>query len=260
MGTYVISDIHGRLDLFVRMLEKIQFSENDRLYVLGDVADRGPDGVDLYLMLMMMDNVTFLLGNHDLMFIRAARKAAQMCYSPKALKSEEFGLWIMNGGSSTWNKYIRLPKATRTAILHYIREAYLVIPSLAVGGHYFYLCHATHAERPVLSPLRWKDSSKEEVEHVVWERQYPDSEGRIFSYKRDYRELYNSYPRKTTMIFGHTPTISFKKPGNDERGRIWRGGKGHLIDIDCGCAVYDEKGAMLGCLRLDDMREFYVHY
>ena len=32
-----------------------------------------------------------------------------------------------------------------------------------------------------------------------------------------------------------------------------------LIDIDCGCAVRESRYAMLGCLRLDDLKEFYVH-
>lgn len=260
MGTYVMSDTHGRLDLFVKMLEKINFSENDRLYFLGDVADRGPDGIELYLLLASMDNVTFILGNHDLMFIRAARKAAQMCYSPGALESEEFGIWILNGGSATWNKYIRLPKEKRTQILAYINSAYLIIPALVVGGRNFYLCHATHAERPIPGPLRWRDSTKAEVEHVVWERQYPRAIFGPYAPRPDYRELYNSYPKNTTMIFGHTPTISFSKPDSAGRGRIYRGGKGHLIDIDCGCAVQEEELAMLGCLRLDDMKEFYVHY
>ena len=44
MSTYVMSDFHGRHDLFLRMLEKISFCEEDTLYILGDVADRGPDG------------------------------------------------------------------------------------------------------------------------------------------------------------------------------------------------------------------------
>lgn len=51
-----------------------------------------------------------------------------------------------------------------------------------------------------------------------------------------------------TVIFGHTPTwyISGKN-------KIWHNGK--MIGIDCG--VVSSKG-QLGCLRLDDMKEFYV--
>ena len=41
--TYVMSDIHGMSHLLEEMLEKIRFSAEDRLYILGDMIDRGPD-------------------------------------------------------------------------------------------------------------------------------------------------------------------------------------------------------------------------
>ena len=37
---YVMSDIHGKYDKFIKMLELIEFSENDELYILGDIFDR----------------------------------------------------------------------------------------------------------------------------------------------------------------------------------------------------------------------------
>ena len=260
MSTYVISDMHGRMDLFLKMLEKIGFSENDHLYCLGDAADRGPKGIEILLLLMQMDNVTYICGNHDLMFTKAVRRAVQMGYSEKALNTEEFQLWMLNGGASTWNRYIELERSVRREILAYIGNSYLLIPQLKVGEHYFYLCHATHAERPILEPLLLKNADRQTIEHVVWERTYPRPR-RKFS-KKDifYPEIYNRYPKKTTMIFGHTPTPVFSRPDSNGRGHIWHGGNGHLIDIDCGCAVREERYAMLGCLRLEDMKEFYVHY
>ena len=41
--TYVMSDIHGMGELLENMLEKLSFSEEDTLYILGDMIDRGPD-------------------------------------------------------------------------------------------------------------------------------------------------------------------------------------------------------------------------
>lgn len=40
MATYVISDIHGEYELFIKLLEKIRFTSADTLYVLGDVIDQ----------------------------------------------------------------------------------------------------------------------------------------------------------------------------------------------------------------------------
>ena len=42
MSTYVVSDIHGCFDELMAALELAGFSENDHLFVLGDLIDRGP--------------------------------------------------------------------------------------------------------------------------------------------------------------------------------------------------------------------------
>ena len=39
---------------------------------------------------------------------------------------------------------------------------------------------------------------------------------------------------------------------------IWKNKSETIIDIDCG-AGYPRKGGKLGCLRLNDMKEFYVN-
>lgn len=40
---YVMSDIHGDYESYLKMLERIQFTKDDVLYLLGDVIDRGKD-------------------------------------------------------------------------------------------------------------------------------------------------------------------------------------------------------------------------
>lgn len=40
IATYVVSDIHGEYELFIRLLEEIHLKETDTLYVLGDILDR----------------------------------------------------------------------------------------------------------------------------------------------------------------------------------------------------------------------------
>ena len=42
---YVLSDLHGMYDKFIQMLELIQFSSSDQLYILGDVVDRGKNSI-----------------------------------------------------------------------------------------------------------------------------------------------------------------------------------------------------------------------
>ena len=44
---YVMSDIHGEHSRYISMLETINFSDEDTLYILGDVIDRKPGGIDI---------------------------------------------------------------------------------------------------------------------------------------------------------------------------------------------------------------------
>ena len=44
-GINIIYVIHGCYEQYRLLLEKIRFSDNDKLYVLGDAVDRGPEPI-----------------------------------------------------------------------------------------------------------------------------------------------------------------------------------------------------------------------
>ena len=48
---YVMSDIHGHRSRFDSVMEQIELKPNDKLFVLGDVIDRGKYGAELLLWL-----------------------------------------------------------------------------------------------------------------------------------------------------------------------------------------------------------------
>lgn len=70
---YCISDIHGYYDMFCRLLDKIGFSNKDKLYVLGDFVDKGPDSIRLAKLLFSMPNVYCIAGNHEYDFLKYYR-------------------------------------------------------------------------------------------------------------------------------------------------------------------------------------------
>lgn len=70
---YCISDIHGYYDLFCRLLDKIRFGGGDKLYVLGDMIDKGSDSVRLAKLLFSMPNVCCIAGNHEYDFLKYYR-------------------------------------------------------------------------------------------------------------------------------------------------------------------------------------------
>ena len=70
---YCISDIHGYYDLFCRLLDKIKFGGGDKLYVLGDIVDKGPDSIRLAKLLFSMPNAYCIAGNHEYDFLKYYR-------------------------------------------------------------------------------------------------------------------------------------------------------------------------------------------
>ena len=77
MRLYLIGDVQGCADAFNQLLRKIDFSPSrDRLVLLGDLVNRGPDSLDLLRQLVALDNaVECLLGNHDLHALAVATGA-----------------------------------------------------------------------------------------------------------------------------------------------------------------------------------------
>lgn len=69
--TYCMSDIHGDLDRFQKMLKEIAFSAADSLYILGDVIDYRIGGVAILSQIMQAPNMTLIRGDHEQMCLDA---------------------------------------------------------------------------------------------------------------------------------------------------------------------------------------------
>lgn len=59
----VTSDIHGNLNLFKRLLEKVDFTENDYLFINGDLCEKGVNSLEV------IDFVRDLVANNQLVFV-----------------------------------------------------------------------------------------------------------------------------------------------------------------------------------------------
>lgn len=228
---YVMSDIHGRFDKYQEMLELIEFVPRDILYVLGDVIDRGPDGIKILQDMMLRPNVFPLLGNHEftvavclpwLMKEVTDQSLDTLDETQIAALSE----WITNGGGPTLRSLKTLNQEEREDILEYFQEMEL-FAQVEAGGRSFVL---THSGLDHFSPDR--PLSEYQLEDFLFCRPGPDT-------------VY--FPDKL-LVFGHTPTRYFSKQDKIFRWETW-------IDIDCGCAA---PSGRLGCLCLDTMEEFYV--
>ena len=67
---YVVSNIHGNYEKFKQLLEKISFSEDDIMYLLGDLVDFGEESMSLLEDVSMRMNVYAITGEHDALAYR----------------------------------------------------------------------------------------------------------------------------------------------------------------------------------------------
>ena len=219
--TYVLSDIHGEIDRWNKILNLIQFSENDTLIVIGDVIDRNPHGIEILQDIMRRPNIKFIIGNHEQMMLDSFWSGND--YDARRL-------WTYNGGGVTYRTMVyKMPTEERLQILRFIQESPDFI-EIEVNGQQYHIVHGMPSHDRTTR---------------LWDRPEPPPKepplpgkicivGHTSTYWLNmYREHYRE----------NTPLEIFHAPG--------------LICIDCGCGSgYALR--RLACLRLDDMKEFYV--
>ncbi|MBR2459784.1 MAG: metallophosphoesterase [Clostridia bacterium] len=231
--TYVMADIHGQYDKYIKMLEKINFTDDDELYVIGDVVDRGEHPVKLLYDMSMRSNVFPILGNHDYLAAALLSKLSGVITEDnfgKMLDAETTKLltdWIMDGGVSTLTEFKALSPEDREGILDYLLE-FEPYMELTVGGKDYVMVHAGINN---FSPE--KDMSEYDVDDLIY----------------DTVDYTKPYFKDKTLVTGHVPTSEISP---EYEGKIYIA-NGHIA-IDCGAGY----GLPLGCIRLDDMAEFYV--
>lgn len=202
--TYVVADIHGMAERFHALLQQVPILEEDTLYILGDVIDRGPDGVELLREIRTHRNWVLLMGNHEKMCVQTLGPGN--VYGAKAL-------WLGNGGTSTYTDLNFLCSAQEKAELIAYMAALPEQLRIAVGGRDYLLVHAAPGST---SDVR------------LWAR--PDS-----------IDWENALPHGVTAIIGHTPT-QFLSGRKEKPMRIWHDSR--YLCIDCGCGMMSPNGRL----------------
>lgn len=228
--TYAMSDLHGCYDLYIEMLEKIKFSLEDTLFLLGDYVDRGDRGFDIICDVAARPNVVPLIGNHD---FYALSVLSEISINPEAKYSarmeSKIDMWWRNGGYETYEQFWLFNEKKRLYILSAM-DKFKNYADVTVNGRRFTMVHGGIANYDPNQPLDYYG-----IGELVYTRE-------------DYRKPKFNEPDRY-LITGHTPTL-FIDPAS--RGKIFR--NYDHIAIDCG-AVF---GLGLGCICLDNLEEFYV--
>jgi serine/threonine protein phosphatase 1 len=97
---YAVGDIHGERERLDQLLDRLPLGPDDRLVFIGDYIDRGPDSkgvVDRLIELARERDCTFLLGNHESMFLDFIGWRGEAYFGGDA--------FLLNGGDRTLGSY-----------------------------------------------------------------------------------------------------------------------------------------------------------
>lgn len=224
---YAVSDLHGCYEKYYKMLDKIEFTDNDTLYILGDIVDRGNGGIKILQDIFNRKNVIAINGNHDY--------TARIMLKYYGLTNDNFEdnrlfplylSWLYDGGTPTFEAFIELDDPEKKKILAFM-NTFLIYEDIEVNGRKFFLSH-TVPEKSRMLDFDHLDCR----EFIVGEPDYD---------KKYYDDKF--------IVTGHTPTGLIDE---NSTGKIYK--NNNHIAIDCG-AVFDNP---LGCICLDTLEEFYI--
>ena len=144
---YAVSDIHGCYDKYVELLRRLGLKDSDTLYVLGDMIDRGPDGLKILLDMSLRPNIVPFLGNHEYAALTCLpwlmEELTEENTEPDKLlwRLKSVQGWMSDGGETTITEFRRLSTEARQDVLD-ILEDLTVYEEVEAGGREFVLVHA----------------------------------------------------------------------------------------------------------------------
>ncbi|MCL2556379.1 MAG: metallophosphoesterase [Firmicutes bacterium] len=230
MATYFISDIHGEYKLFRRLLESIKFSDSDTMIVLGDFLDKGNECIKLAKFIARTPNIKAINGNHEYFFLGHYQYVMREFDGKGSIDSVLVDLQEYFYGEQekiTWDLIDFLE-----SLPYYVETD-------------DYLC--VHAGVKLDSNGKIMPIKEQDYNHFIFDRSLANAA---------------TIPKNSkTVIFGHTPCHYFNNTGHIiKTPHARKNNKSNIIkdfakiQVDTG-ANYT---GLLGCLRLDDMAEFYV--
>lgn len=170
---YVMSDLHGEYEKYIKMLELIEFNDDDELYILGDIFDRNRQVLEIVEHIIKHKNIHLIKGNHEEFF-------------ENYIETGDTSIWFYNGGKESMEKLKRKDDVYLNALYRYIHS----LPLCMVVDNYI-LVHAG-----IYLPKEYKSMKIEDIlqmqttDDLLWDRSNIGNEREIEGY---------------TVICGHTP-------------------------------------------------------
>jgi serine/threonine protein phosphatase 1 len=203
MRQFAISDIHGHLASFKALLDRLELTKEDELFLLGDFIDRGPDSKGVIDHVQELQaagyQVHCLRGNHEQMAIDA----------PTDLNTR--AAWLRYGGEETCESFGTDDYTVPDDYLNWMTT----LPFYLQTKGYLFV-HAginTHKTHPLT-----------DFTSMLWARNWSD-------------KIDREWLGDTIIVHGHTPT-----PHQDIQLSLHTLAYVPVINIDAGCFATHRPG------------------
>ena len=250
----IVGDIHARYTMLREALDKASFDpDNDILYSVGDLCDRGTEPLETLRYLMSLPDFRPVLGNHDE-------------WMEEFLVTERpDDVWFgHNGGNNTYQALLTISDEERKKIRRWLgtfpvirieNDAIIVHGGFSEEYTETELINLSKIHRPVPMSKMYSPSliragiDLEWMEGLLWDRDYLFSSIPVNRRGSDFWPEREMPPIETskTIYIGHTPLVYLTD------GKPMYSEKYHLVALDTGA------GSGLGPVTVLDMatREYW---
>lgn len=216
---YITSDIHNDNEKFQKLIQRLDLTEKDKLYILGDLFDRSnynPDPVGVYFMVLQLgDKCQVIRGNHE----QDLSEYIISYFNTKERKRKDLSAYA-------YNSFGLLGQKLTPIDMQNMAKWILSLPvqiEVEVEGQKYLLAHVM--------------TSSIEIPQV--DEYFVRGEGNIEEFLKNGVDGYIS-------ICGHS---------NPEGNTIWKNETGNVFICDCGCGF---KSGRLGCICLETGEAIYA--
>lgn len=219
MAVFACSDLHGNLQIYEELKRRLR--ADDKVYVIGDVIDRGNHGWTILRDMLQDERFIVLMGNHESMML-------------EALKEDFFANWMYNGGMTTYEEILHaFPDHNYTPIITTIGRLPIYANYINADGFNYHLIHSGR----VVPGVNGQSARYNEYE-ALWNRRHFLDEWR--------------YGDQDYIIHGHTPNqhIAHQIGVSYKEGALWYC-RGHK----CGLDYYTIKTNAMILLNLDTYQQ-----
>lgn len=216
MKTIIYGDLHGCIDEFIQLREKINPQKEDQEICVGDIITKGPASIQI-LRYLHKHNILSILGNHEEKILRYLKHEKQSKSNPVKLDQDEKSI-VKNLNISDVQYLESLP-------LFYHFKNLLII----------------HAG--VQNSMNLNNLNKREQQKVIRLR-YIDTNGHFVEYGKETNEsifwsdIYNG--TQGFVVYGHQP---FREPKINK----------YSLGIDTGCVYGNRLSAAVFDLNKDNV-------